>query len=493
MLRKKMKISLIIIFLSTLLLVSSCSPFADQDIERTQTDVPATQEQPTKPPSAQPSATHTNEPEDTSTIPPTLAPVFEPWIQLEQVASGLAAPVALAAPDDGSSRLFIVDQVGVVFIVDNQDTLLETPFIDIRDKMVGLNSSYDERGLLGMAFHPNFAENGRFFLYYSAPLRANGPNDWDHTSHLSEFSISANDPNRADPDSEKIILQIDQPQGNHNSGAIAFGPDGFLYVPLGDGGSGSDIGPGHAQDWYAENAGGNGQDVEANMLGSILRIDIDNGDPYAIPGDNPQISQNFPEIWAYGFRNPYRMAFDPAGQGELFVGDAGQELWEEVSIVKAGGNYGWNVREGAHCFSTANPSDPDAIRDCPTEDPEGDPLIDPILEFPNIKHPDGGLGTTIVGGVVYRGDRLPAWDGRYIFGQWSRSFRSPEGGLFVATRSETNTWDFEAVQIVDREGGELGEYLLALGQDSLGEVYALTSRSAGPSGTTGTVYRFSTP
>ena len=209
--------------------------------------------------------------------------------------------------------------------------------------------------------------------------------------------------------------------------------------------------------------------------------------------DNPGVSINFPETWAYGFRNPYRMAFDPAGEGELFVGDAGQELWEEVSIVKAGGNYGWNVREGAHCFSTANPSDPDAIRDCPTEDPEGDPLIDPILEFPNIKHPGGGLGTTIVGGVVYRGDRLPAWDGRYIFGQWSRSFSSPEGGLFVATRSETNAWDFEPVQIVDREDGELGEYLLALGQDSSGEVYVLTSRSAGPSETTGSVYRLSAP
>lgn len=440
-----------------------------------------------------PPETPTPFPTETPTNTQTAAPVFEPWISLEPVASGLTAPVALAAPDDGSERLFIVDQIGLIYIVDGEDNLIETPFLDLQDKLVTLSANYDERGLLGMAFHPAYTSNGRFFVYYSAPLQDGGQAGYNHTNVLSEFRVSDGDPNQADPNSEKIILQIDQPQANHNAGAITFGPDGYLYIPLGDGGSGSDVGIGHSQDWYAANAGGNGQDVENNMLGSILRIDIDKGDPYAVPEDNPNISENFPEIWAYGFRNPYRMAFDPGGDHELFLGDAGQDLWEEVSIVQAGGNYGWNVREGAHCFSTSNPENPNAITDCPKEDNLGNPLIDPIIEFPNSSHPDGGLGTTIIGGVVYRGDLLPAWDGRYLFGQWSTSFRSPQGGLFVATRPEDDSWDFEDVQIANHDNNGLGAYLLALGQDQNGEVYVLTSLNVGPSGNTGSVTRVISP
>jgi len=257
------------------------------------------------------------------------------------IKSRLTAPVALAAPDDGSGGLFIIDQVGLIYLLDSADTLLETPFLDIRDGLVNLNTNYDERGLLGMSLHPDFVNNGRFFLYYSAPLRPNAPAGWDHTSIISEFCASDTDTNQANPESEIIIMAIDQPQENHNAGSIVFGPDGYLYIPLGDGGSAHDRGPGHAEDWYETNWGDNGQDVEDNTHGSILRIDIDNGDPYAIPGDNPQISENFPEIWACGFRNPYRMSFDPGGDHELFLGDAGQNLWEEVSIVVAGGNYGW--------------------------------------------------------------------------------------------------------------------------------------------------------
>lgn len=418
---------------------------------------------------------------------------FEPRINLMPVAEGLTAPVALAAPNDGSDRLFIVDQIGVIAVVDRQGELLETPFLDIRDRMVSLNNNYDERGLLGLAFHPEYAENGRFFVYYSAPRRSEAPAGWDHTSILSEFSVSPTDVNIADLQSEKIILQIDQPQANHNAGSILFGPEGYLYVPLGDGGGSSDASMGHASDWYEVNQGGNGQDLENNMHGSILRIDIDNGDPYAIPADNPSLSENYPEIWAFGFRNPYRIAFDPAGNNDLFVGDAGQELWEEVSIVTAGGNYGWNVREGAHCFSTADPGNPNAILDCPTEDPQGNPLVDPIIEFPNTKHPDGGIGTVIIGGVVYRGASLPAWDGRYLFGQWSTRFQSPRGGLFVASRAEDGSWAYEAIQIANREGGDLSEFLLAFGQDQDGEVYILTTLNSGPDGNTGSVYQLSPP
>jgi len=480
--KKTLKQGLLIIIMAVFL-ITACQPAPTQEITKTLTTEPTPGE------TSEPTQTQiTESPETTSDIPKP-EPVFEPWITLEIIASSLTAPVALAAPDDDSGKLYIVDQVGLIYIVDSADTLLGTPFLDIRDKLVNLNTSYDERGLLGMAFHPDYASNGRFFLYYSAPLRPGAPSGFDHTSLVSEFRVSDANPNRADPDSEKIIMEIDQPQENHNAGSIVFGPDGYLYIPLGDGGGAHDRGPGHAADWYNINQGGNGQDVEDNLHGSILRIDIDNGDPYAIPADNPQISKNFPEIWAYGFRNPYRMAFDPGGERELFLGDAGQDLWEEVSIVVAGGNYGWNVREGMHCFSTADPGNPNAITDCPKVDNLGNALIDPIIEFRNSRHPEGGLGTSIVGGVVYRGDLLPAWDGRYIFGQWSTSFRSPAGSLFVAKRSEDDSWTFEPIIIPDRDGSAMGEYVLALGQDVQGEVYVLTSSSTGPSGNTGIVYR----
>ncbi|MCB2214049.1 PQQ-dependent sugar dehydrogenase [bacterium] len=423
-------------------------------------------------------------------------PVFEPVVALQEIASGLAAPVGLAAPDDGSGRLFVADQVGLVYIINSNDTLLETPFLDLRDRMVGLDGNYDERGLMGLAFHPDYANNGRVFVYYSAPLRSGGPAGWNHTSVISEFSVSAEDPNRADPNSERIIMQVDQPQSNHNSGTIVFGPDGYLYIPLGDGGGGDDNAGGHAEDWYAANSGGNGQDLEANPLGSILRIDIDQGDPYGIPADNPGLSEAIPETWAYGFRNPYRIAFDPGGDQALYVGDAGQELWEEVSVVTAGGNYGWNVKEGTHCFSTADPETPDAIADCPDTDPQGAPLIDPVIEFRNSDHPEGGLGATVIGGVVYRGAALPAWDGKYIFGQWSQGFNPPNGGLFVAaipSAEATGLWKFNDVTISNHDGGTLNAFLLGFGQDVTGEVYVLTSQRTGPAGATGQVFRVVPP
>lgn len=486
----------IILFVS-LLLLAACQP-SPQTAAPTQPPAETTTEEPTEQPTEQPTANPTEisetetsgetpqEPTEQDTQP--LAD-FNATFRLEQIATGLAAPVDLDAPDDGSGRLFVVDQMGQIRVIDSEDNLLETPFLDLRDHLVTLGTNYDERGLLGMAFHPEYDQNGRFFVYYSAPLRDEAPAGWNHTSVVSEFTVSSQDPNIADPESEAVIMEIDQPQGNHNSGAIVFGPDGYLYIPLGDGGGANDTNAGHAADWYDDNQGGNGQDLEENRHGSILRIDIDNGDPYAIPEDNPAISETFPETWAYGFRNPYRMAFDPEGDNELFVGDAGQNLWEEVSIVEAGGNYGWNVREGAHCFSAAQPGNPDAITDCPTEGPEGNPLIDPVIEFRNSSHPEGGLGTSVIGGVVYRGSSLPNWNGYYLFGQWSTSFQAPDGDIFVAGRRAQGLWDFKPVQILGRENDELGEYLLGFGQDTDGEVYVLTSLTTGPSGNEGSVYR----
>ena len=223
---------------------------------------------------------------------------------------------------------------------------------------------------------------------------------------------------------------------------MAFGPrDGYLYISIGDGGGADDVGLGHVEDWYAANAGGNGQDIQHNLMGDILRIDVDRGAPYAIPADNPFVgtpgcADGCDETWAYGFRNPYRMSFDMGGSRDLFVGDAGQNLWEEVSIAVKGGNFGWNVREGAHCFSTDDPDQTPA--ECPDavgapHPRAGDPLIDPVIEYQNEHNPEGGgLGHVVVGGHVYRGAELRQFSGDYIFGDWSREEEEPDGSLFVA-------------------------------------------------------------
>jgi hypothetical protein len=292
----------------------------------------------------------------------------------------------------------------------------------------------------------------------------------------------------ADPASEQILLVVDQPQGNHNGGTVDFSPqDGYLYISLGDGGAADDVGVGHVEDWYAPNAGGNGQDIEQNLLGSILRIDVDSGDPYGIPADNPFVGEltDFTEQYAYGFRNPYRFSFDMGGTHQLFVADAGQNLYEEISIVESGGNYGWNVKEATHCFSTATPDTPPA--DCPDTDPEGDPLIDPIIEY---THAEGGV--VAVGANVYRGTALPEWQGVLIFGDWSTGFSTPDGSIYAATPPDSGVglWSWEEVAFPERPNGALGHFLLGLGQDLSGELYALTTDTAGPAGTTGRVYRF---
>ena len=423
-------------------------------------------------------------------------------IGLELIAEGFTHPVMLAEPPDDSQRLFIADQGGQIWVVAPDGTRLEEPFLDLQDRLVNLRAHYDERGLLGLAFHPNYAENGRFFVYYSAPLREGAPQDFDHTSHVSEFTVSAADANRADPDSERILLQVDQPQFNHNAGTLAFGPeDGYLYLSLGDGGNADDEGTGHVEDWYAENDGGNGQDVTENLLGSILRLDVDGGDPYTVPADNPFVdTEALPEQYAYGFRNPYRFSFDMAGDHALYVGDAGQELWEEISRVGRGGNYGWNVKEGTHCFDSEDPDDPPVA--CPETVGEGsprsgDPLIDPVVEFRNASAPGGGLGVVVVGGYVYRGQRIPELAGRYLFGTFSRGHTETEAGerhfggaVFVADPQQgEGLWSFGSVRIAGTPDGQLEHFLLSFAQDLEGEVYLLVADEHGPMGDTGKVYR----
>lgn len=406
-------------------------------------------------------------------------------VSLTLVASGLVAPVALQAIADGSGRLLVADQNGSIRVIQNGQ-LSPEPLLDLADRMVALDPAYDERGLLGLALHPDFANNGRAFVHYSAPLRSGAPEGFDHTSVLSEFRLDGADGGPGA--SERIIMQVDEPQSNHNGGAIAFGPDGYLYLTLGDGGGADDVGAGHVDDWYAVNAGGNGQDRTANLLGSILRIDVNAGDPYAIPADNPFAGSEQPEVWAYGFRNPFQLAFDRAGERQLFVGDVGQNQWEEVDIVTAGGNYGWNVKEGTHCFSTATPSE--ALPTCPDADPDGVALIDPIIEYASANQ-TGGVGLSVIGGHVYRGSALPGLAGAYVFGDWSTSFSVPDGHLFVASppAGGAGMWSMAPLGIEGRDGANLGEFVLGLGEDTAGELYLLTSEVGAPSGTSGKVYR----
>jgi glucose/arabinose dehydrogenase len=206
-------------------------------------------------------------------------------VGLQLIASDLVSPVFLTQPPN-DDRFFILDQVGEVRVV-KDGQLQPEPLLDLKSKIVNLKPEHVERGLLGIAFYPDYQNNGRFFVYYSAPLRKEAPNNFNHTSVVAEYRATPNNTKKADPASEKVLMYVAQPQDNHNAGTLMFGPDGYLYISLGDGGNKNDIGTGHVADWYKENDGGNGQDVKQNLLGSILRIDVNSGSPYGIPSDNP--------------------------------------------------------------------------------------------------------------------------------------------------------------------------------------------------------------
>lgn len=348
-------------------------------------------------------------------------------LRLQRIATGFSGPVHLTAPP-GDGRLFVVEQPGRIRII-RDGALLATPFLDITAKV----GSGGERGLLGLAFHPSFATNGFFFVDYT---------NRDGDTRVERYTVSP-DPDRADPASAKLILAVDQPFSNHNGGLVAFGPDGMLYIGLGDGGGGGD-----PRD--------NGQN-RGTLLGSLLRIDVDRGDPYTIPADNPFVGTAGArgEIWAWGLRNPWRFAFDrPAGR--LFIADVGQNAWEEVNAVDAavgGLNYGWNVMEAAHCYPGGSGCDRSG-------------LVLPVLEYGH------GDGCSITGGFVYRGAAIPSIQGHYFYADycrgWVRSFRL--SGDQAVDRTE---WPF----------GEIGQ-VLSFGEDAAGELYVLAS-----SGGTGSVYR----
>ena len=406
-------------------------------------------------------------------------------IALKQIAEGFTSPTALVPLADGSEQLLIVAQVGTVHVLAKEGKVSDKLFLDVRDRLTKLNQGFDERGLLGLALHPRYKENRRLFVYYSAPLRAGAPTNWNHTSHLAEFKVSESDPLRVDPASERILLEVDQPQFNHNGGRMAFGPDGFLYLGLGDGGQGNDVGVGHPPQ-------GNGQDT-STLLGKILRLDVDKGNPYAIPSDNPFVGgKGRPEIFAYGLRNPWGISFDRGGTHELFAADVGQDMFEEVNIISKGGNYGWNLREGFGCFDPKNPTRPP--EQCAKVGADGKPLLDPILAYKNFKgfkrDPEAS-GTSVTGGYVYRGKALPQLTGKYVFADWSRNWVKPDAVLYVASRpaADEKKWSMQPLELATHPKGEVGAYVTALGEDTDGELYVLTNGSNALMGKTGKVFK----
>jgi len=395
-------------------------------------------------------------------------------IELQTVLDGLVSPLGLAAPDDGSGRLFVYDQIGLIHIVSN-GVKLDTTLLDVRSRLVTLNANYDERGLLGVATHPNFALHPFVYTYTSEPngpmadfmIMPEPPKTNNHQSVIAEWRIDPANTNRLDPASRREILRIDKPQSNHNAGTMRFGPDGFLYFTVGDGGAADDQGDGHSP-------GGNGQD-RSKILGKVSRIDVDgrnsaNGQ-YGVPVDNPFVGQAgmVAEIYAWGLRNPYTFSFDRLN-GDLFLADVGQNDIEEVDKIIKGGNYGWNIKEGTFYFDP-NGTNNGFVTTQPVREVPPD-LIDPIAQF------DHDEGQAVISGYVSRGVGLPALAGKYLFGSWGR-FDGPSGRLFYLEGAEIKEFWIGAN---DRA---LGMWLKGYGEDAAGELYVFATTNLGPSGTSG--------
>jgi hypothetical protein len=383
-------------------------------------------------------------------------------VTLEPYVTGVNAPLAMVQPP-GDDRKFVVEQFGRIRIINAAGELQGEPFLDIRDRIVTLWADFDERGLLGLAFHPDFATNGKFYVAYSAPTNFQADLAklfwWDHTNVVAEFTVSKDDPDKADRESERRISSIDWPQFNHNGHWIGFGADGMLYISTGDGGYANDWGIGHNV------TEGNGQDMES-MHGKILRLDVNT------PGAEP-------EIYASGLRNPWRCSFDMADGSTLYCGDVQQNSYEEVDVIAQGDNLGWRKREATHCFDYTKPDDHPE-----TCDTAG--LVDPIIEYENCTaKPQNCKGISVTGGYIYRGS-VADWDGKYIFGDWSKSFGAMDGQIFIATKGDDGKWTME-VATTNMEGKN--PYVLAFAQDADGEVYALTSITTGPTGGLDTIYK----
>jgi glucose/arabinose dehydrogenase len=354
-----------------------------------------------------------------STVPPLRSGPDR--LRLELVTDGLVDPTGITNAGDGSGRLFVTERPGRIMVVEADGSLRGEPFVDLSSRVL----SGGERGLLGLAFHPDFEENGRLFVHYSR--------DGDGATIVSELQASS-DRATADP-AERVILTVAQPFANHNGGQLSFGPDGYLYLGLGDGGAGGD-------------PFGNGQDPDV-LLGKILRLDVDGsvagGRGYALPPDNPYGPEGsapgagLPEIWAIGLRNPWRFSFD-LRLGDLYIGDVGQSGWEEIDRQPAdstgGENYGWNVMEGRHCYQSG----------C---DQTG--YVKPIAEYPT------SIGCAVTGGYVYRGTDQPELQGVYVFADYC-------SGIVSTLQVDEGT-------ITPKEVLESGLNVSSFGEDEEGELY----------------------
>jgi glucose/arabinose dehydrogenase len=375
-----------------------------------------------------------------------LQPVF-PKLQVER-------PMWISEAPDGSGRLFVVYQPGKILIVKKgSDGGDAKEFLNIEDRHPYFDN---EDGLMSIAFHPGFTTNGLFYIYYNQKNPADQhsqPQNYPFRSVISEFKVSATDPDKADMGSERILLEVPQPFSNHKGGELAFGMDGYLYLGLGDGGNGGD-------------PFGSGQST-ATLLAKMLRIDVNSratvrdGNrshelPYGIPSDNPFVNEKSArhEIYAYGLRNPWRYSFDRQ-TGDLWAGDVGQDLWEEVDLVTNGGNYGWSVREAAHHFKPG---------------PPGAQYIDPVIEYPHRPNlqpqglfPDHSVGLCVIGGYVYRGKKYPALEGVYVYGDYNLGtiwgFRYDRDAHKVTARDT----------LLDQK-----KNITSFAEDADGEIYALT-------------------
>lgn len=365
---------------------------------------------------------------------------------VKKVIDGMEALTDMAFPGNGD--MWVIEQAGKIWVF-KDGKREKIPLLDLSGKMIKLNNGYEERGLLGLTLHPGFQTNHKFYVFYSRPSKKEGAN---HTGVVAEYKV--NDHNIIDPDSGRIILTVEEPDGNHNGGCIKFGPDGYLYISLGDGGGQHD----------QHGTIGNGQDL-TTLLGKILRIDINTQNAYKVPKDNPFVDREDarPEIWAYGFRNPYRISFDQQ-TGQLFAGEVGQDLWEEVDIVTKGGNYGWRIVEGTHCHNAKNTPDGSC-------DKKG--IIMPITEY---SHKEG---VSVMGGYVYHGKNIPALDGKYIFADWT-------GPVFYLKNNGKKIWQRNSIKLNNMPSNLK---ITGINEDRDGELYFLTNPDTGPGNEKCAIYK----